>query len=442
MSVICVIISNLLIFAKKEMKEEFLHYLWQYQLFNKSHLRSTQGEALEIQKTGIHNKNSGPDFNAASLLIGTQLWAGNVEIHLKSSDWYVHNHEKDAAYDSVILHVVWEDDIQIFRSNNTAISALELKGLVPKNILNSYKQLFSTNLKWIACENNIQQVNQFDIDNWLERLYIERLERKSKYIEELLRVETNNWEAVLYQLLAKNYGLKVNADSFSEMTKATPFHVFRKESSKQLNLESLLFGQTGLLNKVKAKEDKYYKELQKIYGFQKNKYKLKMSKTEVAFFRLRPPNFPTIRLSQFANLYFNNVNLFQELIQENRIDKLYKLLESQTSKYWETHYSFDKKSKRRKKKTTKAFLDLLIINTIIPLKFTYQKQRTDFDFEPILVLIRELKTEKNTIITKFHQLGVISENALHSQALITLKNNYCNTQKCLQCKIGSRVLQQ
>jgi hypothetical protein len=201
-----------------------------------------------------------------------------------------------------------------------------------------------------------------------------------------------------------------------------------------------LLGQSGLLKK--AKDNKYYQELSQIYYFQKNKYKLKTSNTEVAFFRLRPPNFPTVRLSQFANLYYKNTNLFQELMQENQIDKLYKLLESQTSEYWETHYSFDKESNKRIKKTTKSFLDLVLINTIIPLKFMHQKQRENFDFEPILALIRHIKSEKNAIITKFEQLEIISNNALDSQALIELKNNYCNKQKCLQCQIGSRILQQ
>lgn len=422
------------------MKEEFLHYLWQYQLFNKKELTSTKGISILVQKTGNHNTNSGPDFSNAKLTIGKQVWAGNIEIHLKSSDWYVHNHEKDPAYDNVILHVVWKDDMAIFRSNNTPICTLELKGLVPKELLHNYQQLFQNNTKWIACENNLENIAQFHIDNWLERLYIERLEQKSIYITDLLSKETNHWEAVLFKLLAKNYGLKINATSFAAMADSVNFNIIRKEKNKQENLEALLMGQSGLLSK--DYDDVYYNNLKQLYRYQKEKYKLETSKINVAFFRLRPPNFPTIRISQLANLYVNRVNLFQDLMQENKLENLYRVLNSQTSGYWDTHYSFDKESRKRIKKTTKSFLDLLIINTIIPLKFSYQKHLGSLNFEPLLKLIREVKPEKNSIINKFKQLGIDSQDALQSQALLELKNNYCDKQKCLQCQIGASLLRQ
>jgi len=420
------------------MREHFLHYLWQYQLFNKKELQTTTGERIAIQKTGEHNHNSGPDFINSQILIDSQVWGGNVEIHLKSSDWYSHHHETDKAYDNVILHVVWEDDVAIFRKNNTPISTLELKGLVPKNILENYQDLFYKNKKWIACEEQINTVSSFIWNNWLERLYIERLERKSNNIKTLLDNSKNDWEAVLFILLAKNFGLNVNGEGFSEMAKSIPFSILRKESSNATHLEALLFGQSGLLDK--PTDDPYYNKLKVQYAYQQYKYDLKKPTLMLHFFRLRPPNFPTIRLSQFANLYASKQHLFNKLMHVNHIDDFYTLLQTQTSSYWDTHYSFEKESKKRTKKITKSFIDLLLINTIIPLSFFYQKYFKKEDIESILRLIKQINPEENTTIKKFKKLKLNINNALDSQSLLELKTKYCKPQLCLNCKIGVSLL--
>lgn len=422
------------------MKESFLHYLWQYQLFTKSNILTTTKESVSVQKVGIHNSNSGPDFLEAKLQIGGQLWAGSVEIHLKSSDWYVHNHETDSSYDNVILHVVWEDDMPVFRKNNTPISTLELKGLVPKHIWDNYQDLFQKNNRWIACEDSIAKVDSFTWNNWLERLYIERLERKSIEIEKILQVSVNDWEAVLFQLLAKNFGLKVNGKSFLSMAESFDYAIIRKERGKANHLEALLMGQAGVL--AEDKDEVYYNELQKIYQYQQHKYRLSTSLVEVQFFRLRPPNFPSIRIAQLANLFSNKENLFDVLMHSSDIDAYYSILQTQASRYWDTHYVFGKEAKKSIKRTTKFFIDLLIINTIIPLRFTYQKHIGKQDVETLFRIMQELKPEKNNIISKYSALGIKVKNAMDSQALLTLKNEYCQPLQCLECTVGLVVLKE
>jgi len=420
------------------MRENFLHYLWQYQLFAKQELMSTSGEIIEVQKIGHHNTNSGPDFTQSTIYIGAQLWAGSVEIHLKSSDWYVHNHETDTAYDNVILHVVWDDDMPVLRQNNTAISTLELKGLVPKYVLDNYQNLFQKNTNWIACESMINQVDSFVWDNWKERLYVERLSEKSVFVDKLLADSVNDWDAVLFRLIAKNFGLKVNADSFEDMANSIDFSIVRKERDTTIRLEALFMGQLGMLDE--SIDDHYYQELQNIYSYQRHKYKLIPNQNKASFFRLRPPNFPTIRISQLAHLYSTKNNIFSEIVSLTDAKDIYKLLQTKTSLYWETNYVFGKETKKSIKNSTKSFLDLLMINTIIPIQFAYQKYTGKQDVELLFKLIRQIKSEKNAIIQKFVRLGVTANSAMDSQALLRLKNNYCKPQSCLSCAIGLQII--
>lgn len=420
-------------------QEYFLHYLWKHKLFNVVKLQTTNNEDVQIINSGIHNMNSGPDFFNAQLKINEQLWAGNVEIHIKSSDWYVHNHEQDSAYDNVIIHVVWEDDMPIFRNDNSSLTTLILKDYVDQALIDNYYKLFSKKQSWINCENDIKRVDSFLLNNWKERLYIERLNDKSAQILSLLKQSKNDWEAVLFMMLAKNFGLKVNGDSFMNMANSFDFSLVRKNQNNNIQLEALFFGQSGMLHK--NIEDAYYVELQKEYQFLSKKYNITaIAKDTVKFFRLRPNNFPTIRLSQLANLYVLHQNLFSKLINITGASDYYDLLKIETSKYWESHYSFTSLSSKRKKVLTKSFIDLLLINTIIPLKFVYQKYIGKLNEEHILELIQQIKPEKNSIIGKFNTLGVSSKNAFESQALLQLKKEYCTKQKCLQCAIGNSLL--
>ncbi len=421
------------------MKEDLLHYLWMHRLFFADGLRTSNNEEIQVISTGIHNHNSGPDFFNAQVRIGGQLWAGNVEVHLKSSDWYVHNHENDSNYDNVILHVVWENDVVVYNSENAEIPTLELQDYVSKELLVNYQKLFSKQQKWIHCEHDIQSVDAFIMNNWMERLYFERLEQKSVLIDRLLQQSKHNWEAVLFQLLAKNFGLKVNADAFFDMASSIDFSIIRKESKQQQNLESLFFGQLGMF--LKPIDNQYYKKLKSEYKYQQKKYKLEsISRNQIEYFRLRPMNFPTIRISQFASLYSLHQNLFSKLMQVEDTNEFYELFAVATSEFWQLHYTFEKESPKRTKKLTKSFVDLLLINTIIPLKFVYLKYIGKLDESIIVNLITLIKPEKNSIIENFTSLKINSKNAFKTQALLQLKNEYCAPQKCLQCAVGNFLL--
>jgi len=421
------------------MQEDFLHYLWKHKKITTTNLKTTKGEKIVINNVGEHNHNAGPDFFNAQLKIENQLWAGNLEIHIKSSDWYLHNHEIDSNYDNVIIHVVWEHDTEIFRKDNTEIPTLELKHYVTQEALHNYQKLFSNTQKWINCENDFASIPEFAISNWLERLYFERLERKANDIKIVLEQSTNNWEAVLFKMLTKNFGLKVNGQAFGSIASSFDFTIIRKQQSKLLSLEALLFGQAELLQD--DCQEPYFLELEKEYQFLKQKFSLSSQNvTSLQFFRLRPPNFPTVRLSQLANMYYLHQNVFSKIIETKTLEDFYKLFSVETSVFWETHYTFNKESKASKKRLTKSFIDLLLINTIIPIKFSYAKQIGKPIDNEIIQLLEQIASEKNSIVNKFNSLKKISKSALDSQALIQLKTEYCDKNKCLQCAIGNQLL--
>ncbi|AXT19399.1 DUF2851 family protein [Flavobacteriaceae bacterium AU392] len=421
------------------MQEDFLQYIWKYKKFNPFNLKTTQNEQISIVSVGLHNHDSGPDFFNAQLKIGEQLWAGNVEVHINSNDWYLHNHEKDKTYDNVILHIVWEYDNDIYRKDNTCIPTLELKNYTSPETLNNYHKLFSKTPKWINCEKDFKNVDSFIVENWIERLYFERLERTSQDIKILLENSKNNWEAVLFKMLARSFGLKVNGDAFFSMANSFDFSILRKVQSKQLSVEALLYGQSNLLED--DFQEPYFTELKTEYEFLKQKFQLSNSAIiPIQFFRLRPLNFPTIRISQLASLYHRSQNLFSKIITTISIKEIYDIFSVEASEFWDTHYTFHTASKQRKKKLTKSFIDLLLINTIIPLKFSYAKYQGIEINDTIITLIQSIASENNTIINKFNSFKKISKTALDSQALLQLKNNYCDKNKCLQCVIGNTLL--
>lgn len=420
------------------MKEDFLHYLWKFKKFDTLNLQTVRNESITIIRTGDYLELAGPDFFNAQIAIGDQKWAGNVEIHLKSSDWYVHGHENDAAYENVILHVVWEHDTDIYGKNNRQIPVLVLKDYVSSDLLLSYNALIIPK-SWIFCEKSIGEIDEFVFKNWQERLFLERLERKSKFIYDLLEETNHDWEAVLFSLLAKNFGLNTNGNSFLQIAKSIPFSIIRKESFEVENLEAMLLGTSGLLND--EKEDVYFIDLKLRYYYLLNKYQLEKQHVDtVQFFKHRPDNFPTIRLSQLANLYHKHQNIFSKIIDLKSVKSVYDLLGVSASLYWQNHYQFDKKSIRKPKVLSKAFLDLIIINTIIPIQFAYSNMRNESISEDLIAFMNEVTPEKNAIIDKFDSFGISCENAFETQSLLELKNEYCNQKACLKCALGMNLL--
>lgn len=422
------------------MKEDFLHYVWKYKLFVLKNLQTTSNESIDIVKSGTHNYNSGPDFLNAALKIGAQRWFGNVEIHLKSSDWFAHNHEKDPNYDAVILHVVWEDDVAVYAKNNQPLPTLVLKGKIDKLLLDNYLQLIHSKSKWIPCENEIADVDSFLFENWKERLYFERLERKANEIKTILEDNNSDFEATLFVLLCKNFGLKVNGAAFLQLANSFDFSILKKIRTNKLQFTALLFGQAGFL--MDTIEDSYFNSLKIEYNFLQQKFNLKpISKQYFSFFRMRPTNFSTIRIAQLIALYFAHQHLFLQLMEAKTKEDFYKIFDFRIDDFWKNHFTFDKVSKKTStKKISKAFVDLLLINTVIPLKFLYQKSRGEVVEDEFIALLKSLKSEKNSITEKFTSLNVVSKNAFDSQALLQLKNEYCTLKKCLHCVVGQRVL--
>lgn len=419
------------------MKEEFLHYVWKYQLFSSSELKTIDNKPIEIIHPGMHNHDSGPDFFNAKIKIEDTVWAGNVEIHIKSSDWYKHNHQEDGAYNNVILQVVDDHDKEIKRANGEVIPTVELR--FDKKLLDNYQTLVRRET-WIPCEQDLNKVDSFTIQNWIEKLSVERLEEKSDRIHQLLNQTNNSWEEAFYIQLARNFGFKLNADPFEQLAKSLPLTYLAKHKDNLFQIEALLFGQAGFLDETEG--DEYFEKLKQEYLYLKKKFNLKgIEKHLWKFLRSRPGNFATIRIAQFAKLIHRSSALFSKVLKIEKVQEFYNLFQVKPSEYWENHYQFNKKSVKKSKLLGKSAIDILLINTVIPFLFVYGKAKglTELQ-ERAIEFLEAIKPEKNSIITKWSNLGIKSASAFETQSLIQLKNNYCNHKKCLNCQIGNSLI--
>lgn len=431
------------------MKEDFLHYIWKYKLFDTLKLLTQNSEQIEIINFGLHNTDAGPDFFNGKVKIGQTTWAGNIEIHVNSSDWIKHKHESDKAYDNVILHVVYNNDREVKDKDGNPITTIALKGLIDENLIEKYDNLLQSK-DWIPCGKQIRTIDEFTINSWINRLAIERLERKSYEIKETLEHNKNNWEETFYQYLFKYFGLKVNAQPFELLAKNTPLKIIEKHNGL-FSIEALLYGQAGYLNESRpdgyrdSGEDDYYNSLKKEYQFLKSKFSLTdLDKSLWKLLRLRPSNFPTIRISQLAGLLCNHTRLFARIIETESVKELQQLFHIQASEYWNTHYQFGVEVKDSKlKKMGINTINNIIINVIVPFTFVYGKAKQNEKLvEKSLNLLENIKAENNSIIKNWSNLGVKSYNAMQTQSLIELKNNYCSQKKCLNCSIGNQIIQQ
>lgn len=420
------------------MTEDFLHYIWKFKRFNNFNFKSVTGESIHIIESGIHNHNSGPDFFNAKVRIDDQVWAGNVEVHIKSSDWYKHGHECDTAYGNVILHVVWTYDKLVSRPDGSELVTVELKNYVNPLLIESYSELIASK-SWINCGNSFGAVSDLVLYNWIERLFIERLEHKSKYIQELLVSTQNNWDAVLFILLCRYFGSFVNHDSFESCARSIGFSVVNKSRHHLNDLEALFYGQLNMLQPNKV--DNYHDELRNNYKHLKRKFKLSTQGIlPIKMSRLRPANFPTIRLGQFAALYHEQCHLFSKLIKANSRHELHDLFEIKASAYWNTHYTFGKPSSMKEKVVSTAFKDLLIINVVIPLKYVYMKFTSRLNADELINLVAALPSEVNSTVRQFQRLKVIPSTGLFSQGLLQLKTEYCDKNACLSCSIAHDIM--
>lgn len=414
-----------------------MYYLWQNPQFMVYPLHTTDNRSLSIVRAGQLNSNSGPDFLFSQIQLNQITWIGHVEMHVQSSDWYAHNHHTDVAYNNVILHVVWEDDVQVHSSDDEPIPTLVLQNYVNEQILGRIQAL-SDSEQWIPCADQLATITHFRQMAFFDRLFVERLANKTKVFQQWLSQSANDWEAVLFVALAKGFGLALNGMAFAAIAQSIPFNIIRK-STDPIEIEAILLGQAGLLDS--DVEDAYKDKLKRMYQYACQKYKLKKIDEKVKFFRTRPSGFPSIRLSQLAQLYTKHTHLFDKIINGDCKDKVSAFFEVEASPFWHTHYVFGKENVKRKKVLTASFIDLLTINTLIPFLFCYYKANGVEKIEGLIHWASSLKPESNGIIRAFSSLGISTASALDSQALLQLKHYYCEEKKCLSCSFGHELIQ-
>lgn len=416
------------------MTERLLQYIWQFQYFNREGLQTTDGDALEIVCAGTINKNQGPDFHNAKIKIENTILAGTIEIHCKASEWEKHHHHNDKNFRNVILHVVFENDA--FFDNH--IPVLELRSRISNLMLQQYERLMMSRT-FVACSGSIQEIKEITWLSWKERLLAERLTRKAARVHELLNQNNAHWEETFWWLLARCFGTKVNSDAFEAIARSVPIAVLARHKNSIHQLEALLLGQANLLND--DFEEEYPKMLQREYRFLKSKYNLKPIEIPVHFLRMRPGNFPTIRLAQLAMLITQSTHLFSKILEAEKVKDIEGWLNCSANDFWHYHYHFRLQSEFKKKKLGKSMAASIIINTVVPSLFAYGLYHNN---EPqkmkAISWLEQIHTENNSILSGFAQLSVMSKSAYDSQALIELKNEYCIKKRCLECSVGNTIL--
>ncbi|WP_159473272.1 DUF2851 family protein [Chryseobacterium sp. 18068] len=420
------------------MNEKLLQYLWNFKVFTHFDFTDTNGDPVEILDFGRWNTDSGPDFLMARIKTKNIILAGNIELHVRSSDWIFHQHSKDPAYQNIILHVVFQNDVDIKDFADQNIPTLELKDYIDRNVFQKYENLLKEN-QFIPCE-KIFNINKIPIHFHEENL-LKKLEQKSLEIEADLQRHKNNYEAVMFHHLAYSFGLTVNALLFKQIAESIDFTIINKIRQNKTQLEALFFGVSGWLETPLDPQMKIWK---REFDFLKAKYNIPEIMIRPKFLRLRPPNFPTIRLSQFADLYFQHQNLFSKIISAQNTNSLFEIFkEIQASDYWTDHFNFGKISSiYHPKVLTKDFIELIILNTILPVKYAYHKHQNENINDEILFFYSEIQSEKNSIIKEWKKLGLKTKTSIESQSLIYHFKNYCKAKNCLNCSIGFKILKE
>ena len=423
----------------KQMKEAFLHFVWRTKRFDIQNLVLTNGERLSVFSFGNYNQNEGPDFLNCQIEIGGTRWYGDIEIHVKSSDWTAHQHQTNPKYESVVLHVVYESDSIIERNDGSYIPCLELKNRIHPNLHQKYVQL-ENKLNWVPCQHFISSIRPEKVKLWLDRCLVERLESRTTYFNRLLKECNNNWEFAFWVAMARCFGYKINAMPFESIALTIPWKFLSSNKKDLLKIQALLFGQAGLLEK--PFQDDYPKLLKNTYLTLQKEFTLQPIPVNFwKWSRLRPQNFPTIRIAQFAQLFFNNKDLLQKCLEATSIAELKNLFKVKIGGYWEDHYRFDQLSKANPKNLGVKTIELIILNVIAPFTFYFgQIMGRESLKDKALFWLDHLKEEQNHIVTNWKELGLSIDSAYYSQAAIQLKTNYCDQSQCLSCGIGGEII--
>ena len=413
------------------MKEEFIYYLWENRLLHLD-LKTTDNEDITILSVGIRNHDSGADFVNARIKIGDALWAGQVEIHVRASDWFKHNHHNDANYDSVILHVVYEND-----TDSLKIPTLEIKDKFDLSIFHKYNWFFGSR-NWIPCGEFVGGVQNFTLISWLDRMLVEHLENECKDLDFKLKNNQYDWEQAFYQRLMRYFGLKVNNDSFEYLSRILPLNLLLRHRDNDIYIESMMFGCAGFLER--DFEEDYPSLLKRDFMMLRSKFGLKvMPLSNWKFLRLRPPNFPTIRIAQLAKIITKNGNMFSKIRDADDIQEIKDLFDIELNSYWDNHFQFDKTSKvERRKILGKTAVDLIIINAIVPMLFYYGHTHSLESYkEKAMSFLEQIEAEDNLIIRNFQNSGIVLQNAFQTQAILYMYKYYCKRRRCLECRIYS-----
>jgi hypothetical protein len=424
------------------MKEEFLHYLWKYSLYDQDSLIDNENKKIIVINPGEYNRDSGPDFFNARILIEDTEWAGNVEIHTRASHFDNHGHSSDHVFDNVILHVVAENDRKVFNSRGEELLTVEIK--YDNVFYEEYVNLVN-NPYVIACQNEIGKLDCFFIRQWLYSLLVERLQSKSESIMKIFSQTGNDWDETFYRILTRYFGFRVNTEPFEMLASALPFRIVRKHSDNRFQIEAMLFGSAGMLDEGLFKEavsDKYYKDLIKEYRILSAKYSLVPIHGWLwKFCRLRPVNFPTVRISQLSALLSTAGGLFSRILDASDIKDLKELFRVSASSYWNNHYVFGRKSKAVSKNTGMQATDIFLINAVIPLIFFYGRFHDDhYVSEKALTFLEEINPEINSVTSDWKSAGIEVESAFYTQALLQLADEYCKKRRCLECRIGCKLI--
>ena len=424
------------------MKEEFLHFLWKYGLYDHHKLHDNEGNVITVIHPGEYNRDAGPDFFNARISVAGTIWAGNVEIHTKSSHFDTHGHQSNPLYNNVILHLVAENDKRVYNSKGEEL--LTIKLVFDKSLIEKYNCLIN-NPSVIACQDDINIIDKTQQRNWLEALAIERLEGKSLSILKIFSETNNNWEETFYRLLSRYFGFRINTEPFERLARALPLNIIKRHADNRFQIESLLYGTAGLLDEGLFKEaltDSYYRDLTKEYKILSAKYSLQPLNGWIwKFAKLRPANFPTIRISQLAGLLASSNGLFSRILDTKNIGDLAGLFKPEASEYWNDHYIFGSKSKDKPKKAGAQAEDIILINSVIPALYAYGKARDMVSYtEKAARFLENIKPEKNTVIKDWIKAGIKPDSALISQALLQLRDCYCRKRRCLECRIGFKLI--
>ena len=419
--------------------EDLLHYVWKYRLYDTENLKTIEGIPFEIIDPGAHNTHAGPDFFNAKIKMSDKLWVGNIEIHTNSSDWYKHRHEQNKAYNSVILHIVeCIDELEIRDQSGRSIPQWIMK--VPGSIRKNYLYLLQNDSS-VPCLGLIHTIPEIYIRDWMNALLYERLERKVRNLQDLLEQFQSDWNEVFYIVLARNFGFGINNDAFERLAKSLPLKIILKHRDSALQIEALFLGQAGLLDDNDDGSD-YFLKLQIEYLFLKKKYQLQSLESHLfKNLRIRPNNFPHIKLIQLAHIIRQEQGLFSRIIEENEVNKLRAFFNVNPDEYWKYHSYFGKAFRKKERKLGFQTINILLINCLIPFLFGYGKQKdSEVYTERAFSLLETLKAEENFITNLFLRSGLQIKNAADSQALIQLKREYCEKKKCIFCRIGHKLL--